>query len=66
MSVDLKPSSKGSPLAAGGDVSDRIIDWTAVLAFLFLVFVLGAAVGSMQTVEWMTDEINTRFDCVEK
>lgn len=66
MSFDLKPSSKGVPLAVGDDVTDRIINWASVLAFLFLVFVVGAAVGSSQTLDFIADELNSRWECVEK
>lgn len=66
MSFDLKPSSKGLPLAVGDDFKSRFLGWLSVASFLFAVFTVGAAVGSMSTAEWFAQEVQDRFDCVQK
>jgi len=44
--------------------SDFLLRWASAASFIVFLLMLGGAIGSIQTVYWMADEVQARFDCV--
>jgi len=46
--------------------AERAFYWLSKFSFLAFVFIAGSAVGSVETAKWMADEMEARFECVQK
>lgn len=45
---------------------DFVLRWLPFISFLTFVFMVGAAVGIYETAQYISDEMDARFDCVAK
>lgn len=46
--------------------SEIALTWLSRIFFILFLLMAGAAFGSIEMAGWMSDEMQARFDCVEK